>query len=790
MNHRKILQYARILCVVSILALLPCPARSAKLVLKNGTELNGKPGAISGIAEDPANPAADKGPVPLSPIMLIDNGMTRTFVSKKQVLAFEESPPDVPEVIKIWQPISKSQSHVAGIGSLGKTTRWDEFGRRRLSLSTLGGKVEIIQGITEITPTWTRIESLVGSDKHLAWDMRMATSSIPYATLNKTLMNNINPKDINDRLSIFRLYLQAERYHDALRELEQLLKEFPDATTLDTEAKALRQLSATRLLNEIVLRSEAGQHELAKGMLRAFPESGIAAQLLIKVQKQLDHYTTREKQLAQTVEQFDAQSKLLKTSAQQTAIVPIRREIGRELSNANFDRMADFRRLVDDDQLLPEQKLALAISGWLVGNGNGTQNLAVALSLYEARNLGKTYISSNDRGERARILEALLTMEGGTPAYLAKLLAQMTPPQATEWQVENLPGYFKLEVPGLRGNIEYHVQLPPEYDPHQHYPTIVTLGGIGASPERQIDWWAGAYNQRMGMRLGQGARRGYIVISPQWLKPHQRKYEYSAREHAAVLYSLRDACRRFSIDTDRVFLTGHSIGGDAVWDIGLAHPDLWAGVLPIVPVADKYIARYWENAEYVSFYFVMGELDGNKLATNRRDFDRYLKSPNFDTMIVEYRGRGHEQFEDEIQRMFAWMDLHRRDFFPKEFATKTLRRWDNFFWWVELGDFPTHLVVTPARYKELNKKIRGPVQAIALSRPATEETLQVINVQTAAEKVTLWLSPEIVDFEKPLRVSIKRKARTITIEPSTKTLLEDVRTRADRQHPFWAKLEF
>ena len=45
---------------------------------------------------------------------------------------------------------------------------------------------------------------------------------------------------------------------------------------------------------------------------------------------------------------------------------------------------------------------------------------------------------------------------------------------------------------------------------------------------------------------------------------------------------LRDAMRRFSIDSDRVFLSGHSIGGDAAWDIGLAHPDLWAGVIPIV----------------------------------------------------------------------------------------------------------------------------------------------------------------------------------------------------------------
>ena len=65
-------------------------------------------------------------------------------------------------------------------------------------------------------------------------------------------------------------------------------------------------------------------------------------------------------------------------------------------------------------------------------------------------------------------------------------------------------------------------------------------------------------------------------------------------------------------------------GGDAVWDIGLAHPDLWAGVIPIVGTAGKYVARYWENGRHVPMYFVGGEMDGDRMALNARDLDRYL----------------------------------------------------------------------------------------------------------------------------------------------------------------------
>ena len=197
---------------------------------------------------------------------------------------------------------------------------------------------------------------------------------------------------------------------------------------------------------------------------------------------------------------------------------------------------------------------------------------------------------------------------------------------------------------------------------------------------------------------------GTFVIAPAWAQENQTKYEYSLREHAAVLGALRDACRRFSIDTDRVFLSGHSMGGDAAWDIALAHPDLWAGVLPVVATADKYVSRYWKNAKGLPMYFVAGQLDGNKIADNAMDLDRYLKKAGYDAMYVEYQGRGHEHFHDEILRMFDWMELYRRDFARKEFECASMRPWDQFFWWVELGDYPDRFVVLPTNWPQSGAK--------------------------------------------------------------------------------------
>jgi predicted esterase len=270
------------------------------------------------------------------------------------------------------------------------------------------------------------------------------------------------------------------------------------------------------------------------------------------------------------------------------------------------------------------------------------------------------------------------------------------------------------------------------------------------------------------MRLGQATRQGYIVIAPVWSQPHQKEYNASAEEHDAVLRSLRDACRRFAIDNDRVYLSGHSIGGDAAWEIGVSHPDLWAGIIPIVATTTRdTIAHYTANAATLPMYFVAGELDGTKVSKNGPDWDRYFVR-NYDVTVVEYRGRGHEHFSDEILRIFDWMERKRRNFFPKEFATSTKRPWDNYFWWVELDGLPAQ-----ARAFQIKGSVGN----------------NTVNIR-APGVTSVWLSPEMVDFTRPVKVLVNGRPLSPTpVQPDLRVLLEDVRTRGGRQHPFWAKAE-
>ena len=376
------------------------------------------------------------------------------------------------------------------------------------------------------------------------------------------------------------------------------------------------------------------------------------------------------------------------------------------------------------------------------------------------------------------------TAEPEPPPVPAETKATPEPASPYTVQATGIPGLFELSVDAGMSEmpqVTYWVQVPPEYDPYRRYPCIVTLNSAATTPLQQIDWWAGSYNPAAQTRpKGQATRHGYIVIAPRWTLEHQRQYEFSAREHAAVLFPLCDACKRFSIDVDRVYLTGHSMGGTAAWDVGLAHPDLWAGVMPIVATPSKYISQYWENAKYVPLYFVCGEKDSGKWAS-ATDWDKYLTKIGYDAMVVEYLGRGHEFFFDEIHHLFDWMGLHKRDFFPKEFKVQSLRPWDKFFWWVETKEPRPISVILPAEWGDNPVPAKPP-------RPAETKTNMLapngVSVTSrSCGKVTVWLSPELVTFNDSLKVVINDN-RYLKIQPGKDVLLEDVRRRGDRQHPF------
>ena len=115
------------------------------------------------------------------------------------------------------------------------------------------------------------------------------------------------------------------------------------------------------------------------------------------------------------------------------------------------------------------------------------------------------------------------------------------------------------------------------------------------------------------------------MIAPDYAPANQAEYDYDSATHHHVLSAMNDARRRFTIDSDRIYLTGHGMGADAAFDLGFSHPDEFAGVIPICGIMDHYCKFYRENAVGSAWYVIGGELDRDKAARNLPNFDLIYK---------------------------------------------------------------------------------------------------------------------------------------------------------------------
>src|SRR5439155_12373527 len=139
------------------------------------------------------------------------------------------------------------------------------------------------------------------------------------------------------------------------------------------------------------------------------------------------------------------------------------------------------------------------------------------------------------------------------------------------WPLRPDYNQFQANAPdSIRKGPTYLVQLPLEYHSGRSYPVLFVLHEGNATPQATLRRWS---------RLA--GQHGYLSVAPEWDRNLGGTYGYTSEEHAAVVDVLRDLRRRFPVDSDRVFLAGSGEGGNMAYDVGLAHPDLFAGVVPM-----------------------------------------------------------------------------------------------------------------------------------------------------------------------------------------------------------------
>jgi len=802
---------------------------SNKFYLRDGRVISGTMTQLSRVDE-----RANAPDMIARPIVVIDDGLRWMYLSKAQILRPVEEPIPRPETFRTGQRVHSGDRIYHIPGDYRNSTPFDEDGRRLLEVRHPGGVEYVEQAIVELTPYYITVTSLRANNIPLDWNKRIATNAIPREQLTAILMKLIDPQNLDERLKLVRFYHAGNQFAAADAELESIAqewKDFPEALQrIRPISLDVRQRLYEQILEELDFRWESGQYHFVRQYITELEQDPkLPERLFFRVRQFLQRYEDTDKQCQEMVSALKELYEQLPEASKSGTIPPIIEEIERELNFSTIRRLSGFQLFASDPQLTPAEKLAIAITGWYAGPEADNSRLAVAVTLPETEQLIADYLhSGQDFLLRQKILEQLKNLETSRPDLVAGILATMKPPfpDLPEEDAE-FPGYYRFTIPSplfvagaprspRASEIRYAVQLPPDYNPHLRYPMIVTLHGLTQTPDMQIDWWAGAWSQdpqqgdqRAGdevqrsprIRTGHAARHGYIVLAPEWNPPEARlsDYDFSIFSHAAVLCAVKDAFRRFSVNTDKVFISGHGIGGTAAWDIALAHPDLWAGAIPFNAVASKYIDAYESAVQRVPLYLVWGEMEGvgtqgiRKWNANALVLNRYLQAqanPG-DVTVVRYPGRGLEGFYEEILHVLDWMKFKQRHAAPTEFKAETMRPWDSLFWWVEMPnlqrDVPVNMV-DPMDYPARRTDVRKVTVESRLNR-ATNAVL--VTTAPRVANIEIWLSPAMIDFNATATVRINDRNVPLPngiIAPDIEVMLEDVRSRGDRLHPFWARL--
>ena len=540
------------------------------------------------------------------------------------------------------------------------------------------------------------------------------------------------------------------------------------------------ELDSRRVLNEITRRRSAGQHLLAYGAVKTFPVEGVSVEIRRQVEGMHRDYDAVRERRATILLQLDMLQAAIPED-QATQLKPLRSHLVEELHAVeNLERLSPYEQIADDPKISAGEKLALAYSSWVVGPSDAVDSLPAALRMWEMRFLMLEYLRTpEDAVRRAAIIKTLEATEDVSVERLARMvgflpmLEDMAPiPPCTPTRVETISD-------GAGIPLSYVVILPKEYNTQHTYPLLVVLHGFGKDAESEARWWAGDPE-----REGHGQRRGFITIAPEYAKPNQTQHEYDLASHRAVLGSIRHAMRTHRIDADRVVLAGHGIGADACFDLGMSHPDVFAGVAPICGKSQQYCMSYWGNATKTSWYVVAGERDRDTVADNMRDLNKYF-SKGIDICYSEYKERGFEPYSEELPRLIDWAETVRRKPIPEymDFEVKTLRTFDNHFHWIQAGTFPPELF-QPIVWEDRNKKIRDMPISGKITPGGT------VYVTHPGKSTTLWFSPGMIDFDERVRVHVNGTEQfNGTLTPSVEALLEDLRLRADRKRLFWARLD-
>jgi predicted esterase len=198
----------------------------------------------------------------------------------------------------------------------------------------------------------------------------------------------------------------------------------------------------------------------------------------------------------------------------------------------------------------------------------------------------------------------------------------------------------------------YRVYVPSAYDGKKKYPLIIALHGMGGD---ENSFFLGYEN---GLIKREAEARGYIVACP---KGRGSASMYIANAERDVIDVIAEMKRDYSIDPDRVYLTGHSMGGYGTWSVAVNHPDLFAAIAPFAGGGSLLTVNKLAAISHVPEIVVHGDADPTVPVEESRKMVKAAEAAGAKVKYIEVPGGNHSNIVVlHMKDVFDWFDTHTR----------------------------------------------------------------------------------------------------------------------------------